>query len=126
MDRSSDKSYPFFGDTTISGNSEQEVKRQKIILSCDSKYGLELEKYDTMKKKLAAIMRDFSNNLVHFKYQKISLECQSNNKQPSEFIKGETLKFKTNYSKSTSVFTITELFIPEFEIGRKPNVKKKS
>ena len=84
----------------------------------------ELPLYLNAKAQLSAIMRDFTDNKIHFvglddhviamaEYQSISKYTKTG-EDPAKFMKGYANVYKTGYNKKTNSFTENRLFIPEF------------
>eukprot|EP01038_Epipyxis_sp_PR26KG_P005452 gene5452-7546_t len=95
-------------------------------------HGLELNKYTSMKKEQANIMRKFTENKIHFKrkvdnsdlfiqdYHSLGL----NTEQLESSIIGELLTFKTAINLKTHQVSETTLFLPYFENGGQKRTKK--
>lgn len=84
----------------------------------------ELPLYLNAKAQLSAIMRDFTDNKIHFvglddhviamaEYQSISKYTKTG-EDPAKFMKGYANVYKTGYNKKTNSFTENRLFIPEY------------
>lgn len=84
----------------------------------------DLPKYLAAKADLSAVMRDFTDNKIHFvgvdnhviamaEYQNISKFTKSG-EDPAKFMKGEYKIFKTGYVKKTNSYTENKLFFPVF------------
>jgi hypothetical protein len=84
----------------------------------------DLPEYLAEKTKVAAIMRDFTDNKVQFRardghligmteYQSIAKLIKSGEKHET-FMRGKMQVYKTGYNKKTGVYTENHLFIPEF------------
>ena len=84
----------------------------------------DLPKYLAAKADLSAIMRDFTDNKIHFvgvdnhviamaEYQNISKFTKSG-EDPAKFMKGEYRSYKTGYVKKTNSYTENKLFFPVF------------
>lgn len=82
----------------------------------------DLLKYRADKAELSAIMRDFTNNQIHFvgidKHTIVMPEYQTfrkaikAGKDPALFMKGEYRTYKTGYIKATNTYTENKLFFP--------------
>ena len=82
----------------------------------------DLLKYCADKAELAAIMRDFTNNKIHFvgiddhtivmpEYQTFRKAIKAG-KDPALFMKGEYRTYRTGYTKATNSYTENRLFFP--------------
>ena len=82
----------------------------------------DLLKYRAGKAELAAIMRDFTNNKIHFvgiddhrivmpEYQTFRKAIKAG-KDPALFMKGEYRTYKTGYIKAINTYTENKLFFP--------------
>ena len=85
----------------------------------------DLPEYLQAKTGVAALMRDFTDNKIHFvgidghaivmaEYQSISRFTKSG-EDPARFMQGEVRVFKTGYNKKTNTFTENRLFVPKFQ-----------
>eukprot|EP01032_Pedospumella_encystans_P011608 gene11608-13490_t len=82
----------------------------------------DLLKYRADKAELSAIMRDFTNNKIHFvgiddhtivmpEYQTLRKAIKTG-KDPAMFLKGEYRTYRTGYIKATNTYTENKLFFP--------------
>eukprot|EP01032_Pedospumella_encystans_P012214 gene12214-14146_t len=82
----------------------------------------DLLKYRADKAELSAIMRDFTNNKIHFvgiddhtivmaEYQTFRKAIKTG-KDPALFMKGEYRTYRTGYIKATNIYTENKLFFP--------------
>jgi hypothetical protein len=85
----------------------------------------DLPLYLQAKAELSSIMRDFTDNKIHFvgldnhviamaEYQTIS-KFTKTGADPGKYMKGTAKVYKTGYNKKTNTFTENRLFIPQFE-----------
>lgn len=84
----------------------------------------DLPEYLQAKATLATIMRDFTDNKIHFvgldnhviamaEYQGISKFIKAG-EDPARFMKGNSRAYKTGYNKKTNSFTENRLFLPTY------------
>lgn len=104
----------------------QDFAKQNKTIHYPNSPGIQVEEYVEAKKKLASIMRDFSDKKLHFKgvngahvfindWQAICRECAVTKCDPYNFLMGESLVFKTSYSKKTKLYTEMTVFLPHCE-----------
>jgi len=85
----------------------------------------ELDEYLLEKARLSNVMREFTNNVVHFfapdstvvamaGYQDISKHTKRG-EDPARFLKGNSRKFRTGFNKKTDSYTYTTIFFPRYK-----------
>jgi hypothetical protein len=86
----------------------------------------DLPEYLQAKANLSSVMREFTDNKIHFigldnhviamaEYQSIS-KFTKTGEDPAKFMKGVSRTYKTGYNKKTNSYTENRLFIPAYKV----------